>query len=472
MDLIPIQQFDLAAIDQAVQQRKAAEYQNALAPILLQAKQMEAKKAGLEMAKFEEDLANDRQYRNAIAEAMKRRQGISAGQPPAAAGGFSPQITLTDQAGNPSVFKAAYTSSGGSPATQSASGAANPVRARADQSAWLAEQADIAMAAGKIDQANKLLAESEKWRPKVKDYKQVFDSNGKVRYQPMYEDGSIGDAGGAEVAEKLHFANTGQESIGQNAFTGQIVSRVKNTQSPDSAASVAATIRGQNLTDARGRESNAISRERLQMEKDAPKGTYDSDRGLMIGRDGVARPILKQDGSQLGAKPAPANMSPTMQKELFEADDAVQSGKNVIDLLGQALKLNDKAYSGFGATTRAKAMSALPGQSAGADATIELDNIITGQAMESLKSIFGGNPTEGERAILLDIQASPSKTPEQRAAIINRGIKAAEKRMNFAASKAESLRKGTYTTTGPVMPDASASKGRSVDDLLKFYGGN
>jgi hypothetical protein len=47
----------------------------------------------------------------------------------------------------------------------------------------------------------------------------------------------------------------------------RVVNSVANTQSPDSVASVAATIRGQNLTDARSRELNATTRELGLQEK-------------------------------------------------------------------------------------------------------------------------------------------------------------------------------------------------------------
>lgn len=152
----------------------------------------------------------------------------------------------------------------------------------------------------------------------------------------------------------------------------------------------------------------------------------------------------------LAAKPGaggkPVNLSTTAQKELFEADDAVQSSQAVISLLGQAAKLNDIAYSGYGAAERAKIRSNLPGESAEANATIDLNNIITGQALESLKAIFGGMPTEGERAILMDMQASVDKTPKQRAAMIERAKTAAERRLKFNEEKAKGLRDGSYMT--------------------------
>lgn len=157
-------------------------------------------------------------------------------------------------------------------------------------------------------------------------------------------------------------------------------------------------------------------------------------------KTGQTRPL----GLQQPKKAGQAALSPTAQKELFEAEDIAQSSKNVMSLLDEAKKLNEKAYSGIGAKTRAVLRSNIPGESEAANATIALDNLMTGQALESLKATFGGMPTEGERKILLDIQASADKTPAQRADIMNRATRAAEKRLKFSQEKAKKLRSGEY----------------------------
>jgi len=158
-----------------------------------------------------------------------------------------------------------------------------------------------------------------------------------------------------------------------------------------------------------------------------------------------------------------AQLSPTAQKELFDADDIAQSAKNVQGILTSALSLNDKTYSGYGAKARAVARSNLPGTSEEADNTIQLDNMMTGQALESLKATFGGMPTEGERKILLDMQASADKTPAQRKDIITRAIAAAKKREKFASDRAKALRAGTYF--GEQSADTTAGEDQTWSDL-------
>jgi len=141
-------------------------------------------------------------------------------------------------------------------------------------------------------------------------------------------------------------------------------------------------------------------------------------------------------------------MSVTLQKELLESDDLVKSSSEVVRALESAKKQNQDAYSGYAAKARAVLRSNLPGESASADATIDIDNLMTGQGLEQMKSIFGAAPTEGERKILLEMQASVDKTPKQREAIMDRAIAAAKRRAEYATKKAAAIRDGSYLTDG------------------------
>jgi hypothetical protein len=194
-----------------------------------------------------------------------------------------------------------------------------------------------------------------------------------------------------------------------------------------------------------------------------------TDAGPMQLVGGKAMPIVGPDGKPVSApKKGAAGLSSTAQKELFEADDAVQNGTGAIRSLQKALELNKDAYSGVGASTRATIASNLPGQYKGADATIAMENIIKDQALTSMKSIFGGNPTEGERAILLDLQASASKTPKQREEILGRAMQAAQRRLDFNKQKADNLRGGSYMSEGGA-PKAPPAQTNSIDALLEKY---
>lgn len=145
-------------------------------------------------------------------------------------------------------------------------------------------------------------------------------------------------------------------------------------------------------------------------------------------------------------------LTATDKKAILDADEMVQVNRDAITALDQASQINDKANSGYFASTRATLGNNLPdylvpdmvSSPESSQATAEYDNLIQGQALGQLKAIFGGAPTEGERAILLELQASSSKPPEVRAQIISRARALAEKRLQFNADRAGQLRGGTY----------------------------
>jgi hypothetical protein len=149
-------------------------------------------------------------------------------------------------------------------------------------------------------------------------------------------------------------------------------------------------------------------------------------------------------------------LTATDKKAILEADEQVSTNQNAIGLIDQALKINDQANSGFAASTRATAGNYLPdwmvpdkiSSPESSQATTEYDNLVQTQALQQLKTIFGGNPTEGERAILLELQASSSKPPAVRENILKRAKELASKRLEFNQQRANELRGGTYYKPG------------------------
>jgi hypothetical protein len=161
-----------------------------------------------------------------------------------------------------------------------------------------------------------------------------------------------------------------------------------------------------------------------------------------------------------------APLTATDKKAILEADDAVLANTAVIEQLNSVItpdasgkSLNDKAGSGAFAGFQSFAARNDPVDwiSGGnvkmfddttGQATTELQNIVLGQALSSLKSIFGAAPTEGERKILVDLQASIDKTPAERKAIIERAIRMAKARLKFNEDRAASLRRRSYYKSG------------------------
>lgn len=184
---------------------------------------------------------------------------------------------------------------------------------------------------------------------------------------------------------------------------------------------------------------------------------------------------------RLGDAPATrgtaGTLSPTVQKELFEADDLLLQATGAEDAISQALALNDKALSGIGVDWRTKYLRNAPGMLGGdpqvAADTTQFNNLILGQALESLKATFGAAPTEGERQILLQLQAAPEYSPEERKRILTRAQQMIRMRKNAAEQKAKALRDGTYFQQGPTiqMPDQTdqADEGPDLDALLREF---
>lgn len=172
-------------------------------------------------------------------------------------------------------------------------------------------------------------------------------------------------------------------------------------------------------------------------------------------------------------------LTTTDKKAILEADDAISTNKSAIGLLDQALAINDKANSGWLAGTRAMLGNNLPDYAVpdslsspeSSAATTEYDNLVQQGALSQLKTIFGGNPTEGERAILLELQASSNKPPEIRKKILLRAKELATARLALNQQRSDQLRGGDFYKPNGGMSGQGAPAGPSVDDLLRQYGG-
>jgi hypothetical protein len=139
-----------------------------------------------------------------------------------------------------------------------------------------------AMKAGDVDaynEAAKMKIEEKKLAPKFATDVRVVSIGGKPTPVQMADDGSWRPMG-ADVspAEKLHFADNGHlTGIGIDQYSGKVMSPgVQKLQSPDSIASNAVTMRGQNMTDARSRESLNFQRDQ------ANKPQFNADAGGWI----------------------------------------------------------------------------------------------------------------------------------------------------------------------------------------------
>lgn len=134
-----------------------------------------------------------------------------------------------------------------------------------------------------------------------------------------------------------------------------------------------------------------------------------------------------------------------LMKRYYEGRDAIASGGEAIRALRTALELSPKAYEGGMADARAAVVKdwlgsggigVLPeGADEGAIATGRMTQKVQSQALSQLKLIFGGMPTEGERAMLLKVQGSANLPKAEREQIWTDAIAMAER--SIAIKKAE-----------------------------------
>lgn len=175
-----------------------------------------------------------------------------------------------------------------------------------------------------------------------------------------------------------------------------------------------------------------------------------------------------------------APLTATDKKAILEADELVAANENAIKALEQAEKLSDKANSGWLAGPRASIGNNMPdllvpdfvASPESSAATADMDNAVVGQALASLKTIFGGNPTEGERKILLELQGSSSMPKAVRDQVFARAKEMAMRRLEFNKQRAAALRGGTYYQQQPGAGAGGAvTAPGGVVDYQTYFGG-
>jgi hypothetical protein len=160
-------------------------------------------------------------------------------------------------------------------------------------------------------------------------------------------------------------------------------------------------------------------------------------------------------------------LTATDKRAILEADEGVMAANTAIEALRTAKQLSPRALAGWGAGAKASVANNLPDWAVPdgiaspetAQATAELENVVTSQALAQLKSIFGAAPTEGERKILMEIQGSIGQPDNVRQRIYDRGIAMAERRLGFNKQRADELRGGSYYKPGDGASRQTAPQG-------------
>jgi hypothetical protein len=165
-------------------------------------------------------------------------------------------------------------------------------------------------------------------------------------------------------------------------------------------------------------------------------------------------------------------LTATDKKAVIEAEDQAIAAQNTLTLLEEARKELPKTNQGPLAGARAWLGNALPdilvpdaiSSKESSKATANYDNIMIGSALAQLKSVFGGNPSNAEREILVQIQGSSGLPQNVREDILRRAYALAEKRLRESQERAASFRGGTFYK--PQQPKgAPSSDGWSIQKV-------
>lgn len=251
---------------------------------------------------------------------------------------------------------------------------------------------------------------------------------------------AVGDIQGG-----LSLANLGNSDRAFDLHRRQVEAGIQN-QSPEGQAAIQrATLGVQNEFAPKTTNIKLPGGDEFTVEKGPQGYRVPQVQGLQPTSDAGVPPHISALGSQAvkAWKESRAKQLGNIDdKAVLEADKNVQAGGNAVTALQKALDLNDKSYSGPAAATRGYWASQF-GSERGANTEI-LTNTVTNQALENLRATFGGNPTEGERKILLDVQGAASQAPEVRKQIYQNAIQAAQQRVAFNQKLAADMRSGNY----------------------------
>ena len=134
-----------------------------------------------------------------------------------------------------------------------------------------------------------------------------------------------------------------------------------------------------------------------------------------------------------------------------ETEDTVATIKQSLGDLKQAYALNPNSLAGGWMDKGQQWLAEAAGSK---DPTIVntriLNNLLGAQGLAKLKTTFGGNPTEGERAILLELEGIGSKTKEERGAIIRRTYKVLQEKQAREQRRLDDINSGAYRMTTPI----------------------
>lgn len=146
-------------------------------------------------------------------------------------------------------------------------------------------------------------------------------------------------------------------------------------------------------------------------------------------------------------------LSPAEVKLKSETETNVGSIDDSLSSLGRAFSLNDKTFDGtYTAIGQRKLIEQTNPNDPRVIATREQINLLSRGAIDRLRASFGGNPTEGERAALLQLEGIDSKGKEERGRIMMNAYRLLKARQAREQKRLSDINAGRYRETTQEQP--------------------
>jgi hypothetical protein len=138
-------------------------------------------------------------------------------------------------------------------------------------------------------------------------------------------------------------------------------------------------------------------------------------------------------------------LEPDERKSIREDEDAMHAAKGVVKNLDEALRLNDLAFANTPADrAQYNKLKTTNPNDPRVKATEDLENLVGLNTIGSLKTTFGGNPTEGERSALKELGGLGTANKEIRGKIFKRAATALNESIDYRDARIKKIESGGY----------------------------
>jgi hypothetical protein len=143
-------------------------------------------------------------------------------------------------------------------------------------------------------------------------------------------------------------------------------------------------------------------------------------------------------------------LTPTEIKLKEETETALGSITDAMGSLNRAYSLNPNTFDGtFVDIAKQKMLEQTNPKDPRVLATREQRNLLSKGAISNLRAAFGGNPTEGERNALLELEGLDSKSKEERAQIMKNTYKLLKDRRDRQSKRLGEISSGAFRASQP-----------------------